>query len=141
MGAARNASQQFLCGLAHIHAHEIVHRDIKPSNILMSGPPHESMPAGSIKISDFGSAQRTAEFAPSSVGTAMFLAPELALASQVPSQLATKVDIWAAGLTMYYIVTKQLPFNAQTLDQLFMKIAQSEPPPANLHLVACGPWF
>ena len=49
------------------------------------------------------------------------------------------MDVWAAGLSIYFFVTGQMPFNAGTLDELFTKIALSEPPPANRNLAECGP--
>jgi len=99
-----------------------------------------------VKISDFGEAQEISTFTGASRGTAMFMAPELAHAglepaqgqADVPTSQGYLVDIWAAGLSMYYAVTCQLPFNAASLDELFDKFARSEPPSANRKLAECG---
>ena len=54
-------------------------------NMRLSLAAHRSLFADFLKISDFGEAQLATEFTASSAGTAMFLAPEIALAQQVPS--------------------------------------------------------
>jgi len=37
-----------------------------------------------------------------------------------------QVDIWAAGVTLYYMVEGQAPFQGETLDELYSKIGKGE---------------
>jgi translation initiation factor 2-alpha kinase 4 len=92
--------REILEGLVHMHGlHNIVHRDLKPENIFISrgtdGVAH-------VKIGDFGLATSgqtsssekgtagTSEM--SNVGTAMYLAPELAEHSKDEDKPAPKIE-------------------------------------------------
>ena len=44
------------------------------------------------------------------MGTAYYLAPELV--QREPYD--TKVDIWSAGVIIYYLITGEFPFNGKT---------------------------
>ena len=81
--------RQITEGLSHIHSHGIIHRDLKPENVFIDM-------AGNTKIGDFGLAttsqyhavERTVPFGghssgemTRSVGTALYVAPELRSAS------------------------------------------------------------
>jgi serine/threonine-protein kinase len=93
-------------GLDLAHRRGVVHRDLKPSNILLD---QEGIPY----LADFGLAkvsegtQLTKE---GFVGTPSYLAPEVSESSSVSPYL----DIYALGVTLYQMVTGQLPFQADT---------------------------
>jgi eukaryotic-like serine/threonine-protein kinase len=103
-----------LVGLNHFHmredpsARKYVHRDIKPENILVTKENGAMVP----KVADFGLAKcyeesggtttRTGEYA----GTIMYMPPE-----QIASFKAAMppVDLYAMGVTTYYLLTGQMP--------------------------------
>lgn len=111
---------QLLEGLQACHSKGVVHRDIKPSNLQLTSD-------GKLKIIDFGVAEtldrysdldETEKFA----GTPSFQPPEVAQGQR--SFSATKVDIWAAGVTLYYMVEFTAPFKGDTVDELYSKISE-----------------
>ena len=102
--------------LAYAHNSGVVHRDIKPANIVYDPE------SDSVKVTDFG----IASVANSSktdtglvVGTPYYMPPE-----QI-SRMATdgRSDLYSLGVTLYQLASGHLPFQGETLDQLFFKIA------------------
>lgn len=84
------------------HRSGVLHRDVKPQNILIDRH-------GKAKLADFGSAklegQTTMTHAGGVVGTLSYLAPEI-LQGRRPD---ARSDVYALGLTMYYMLTGDLP--------------------------------
>jgi serine/threonine-protein kinase len=84
----------------------LIHRDVKPSNMVL-------LPDGSVKVTDFGLAK---PLEPGSepaltamgvvVGTPDYIAPEQARGDAIDS----RVDIYALGGTMFYLLTGRAPF-------------------------------
>lgn len=110
--------RQVLCGLEAIHQAGIIHRDIKPENLLLNS-------SGELKIADFGIAKLpTEDLLPEEisrgVGTLEYLAPESLDANLVDE----KTDVYSAGVTLYQLVTNDLPFGEGSLtDQIKRKMA------------------
>jgi serine/threonine protein kinase len=46
----RTYTHKILCGLQHLHQHQVIHRDIKGANILVNQH-------GEIKLADFGASE------------------------------------------------------------------------------------
>ncbi|CAE7541611.1 Dclk3 [Symbiodinium natans] len=97
---------EILEGLAHLHRLSVVHRDIKPENIMVANS--AKAPFG-CKLGDFGLAVRLTGALTQRVGTAGFTAPEMLL----NTGYATGVDVWACGLTGFWLLYGRLPWDAK----------------------------
>lgn len=110
---------EVLNGLDYIHRQSIIHRDIKPQNILLrqtaaTGAPGFLTP----KLADFGLAVSYARAGGTRVtkrgtglGTLMFMPPEQIRDAGTVQKPA---DTYAVGVTLYYLLTGQYPFNFPT---------------------------
>ncbi|CAN5557570.1 hypothetical protein BH11BAC3_BH11BAC3_12620 [soil metagenome] len=98
---------QALEGLHHAHKKNIFHRDIKPANLMLT-------PDGTVKLMDFGIAKIAGEQKMTQVnkiiGTIEYMAPELIQGQDA----SASSDIYAMGLTLYEVLTGQLPFENDT---------------------------
>ena len=86
-----------------VHEKEIVHHDIKPDNILFTKD-------HIIKITDFGVANRVA-------GTRSYMSPE-ALLWETDTVKDARVDIYALGVTLLELLTKQNPFFGKSVEEI-----------------------
>ena len=105
---------QICLALNHIHKKKIIHRDIKSGNIFLTK-------GGLVKLGDFGLSKgfkNTWEKAKSKVGTPYYLSPEIINSKPYNS----KSDIWALGVLLYEMMTFKMPFNANSLPSLSLKI-------------------
>jgi eukaryotic-like serine/threonine-protein kinase len=111
---------QALEGLQHAHKKGIFHRDIKPSNLILT-------PEGTVKLMDFGIAKIAGEQRLTQVnrviGTVEFMAPEL-IEGKEPSVAS---DIYAAGITMYEMLSGRLPFESNSDYTLMQDILKKKP--------------
>lgn len=115
-------------GLKYLHAQGIIHRDIKPQNILLGRDKQNKLLA---KIADFGiSKNADSNQASASVllGTIEYMAPEQFNPEKygINKNISYNVDIWAFGVTVYFLLTGELLFGNRTGDtsaaQLINKI-------------------
>ncbi|MGH8672280.1 MAG: serine/threonine protein kinase, partial [Burkholderiales bacterium] len=89
-------------GLSALHRLEIIHRDIKPANLHGGAD-------GKLRILDLGVALNPALAHGrdmGNAGTPSFMAPEL-FAGEAPS---VQSDVYAAGVTLYYLLTRRYPY-------------------------------
>ncbi|CAK4687146.1 unnamed protein product [Aphanomyces euteiches] len=89
-------------GLASIHAKGIVHRDVKSYNVLVTSGNH-------VAIADFGLSRFLQEisFSVKFEGTLNFVSPEQRFE---PHTVTPKSDMWSLGMTIYEILSDDLPF-------------------------------
>jgi predicted Ser/Thr protein kinase len=96
-------------GIIEAHARGVIHRDLKPRNIMVTDD-------GQVKILDFGISHRMTRSMTeltgwNTTGTWPYMAPE-----QVSNNFGREnqqVDIWAFGVTMYQLLSGDLPFRNQ----------------------------
>jgi serine/threonine protein kinase len=102
--------------LHYAHQKQVIHRDIKPSNVMYDAS------SGQLKITDFGIARLTDSGRTRTgivLGTPSFMSPE-----QLQGRLLTgQSDVFSLGVTLYQLLTARLPFRADSMPALMMKIA------------------
>ena len=89
-------------GLGALHRRSIVHREIEPSNLHVGDD-------GELRIFDLGialSGQDAERTATEPVGTPAFLAPE----QFAGAPASARTDLYAAGVTLYHLLTRRYPY-------------------------------
>jgi len=108
--------------LDYAHRQGVIHRDIKPANLLLDG-------SGRIRITDFGLAVQVDDMAVTQagtlVGTPQYMSPEQLLARRI--KIDARTDVYSLGATLYEMLTLTPAFNADTREQLLLKVAVQEP--------------
>jgi uncharacterized RDD family membrane protein YckC len=99
-------------GLAAAHGAGVVHRDVKPSNLMV-------LPDGTVKVTDFGLAKSLGGDVEASgggmlLGTPTFMSPEQCRGRGVDA----RTDIYALGLTAWFLLAGRAPFAAESLGQM-----------------------
>jgi len=108
--------------LGHAHRQNVVHRDIKPANIMFDRA------SDGLKITDFGIARLTDSGTTKSgivLGTPSFMSPEQLEGRTVQGSS----DLFSLGVSLYQLLTAQLPFRADSMTGLMFKIANEPHPP------------
>ena len=114
--------------LDYAHQQNVVHRDIKPANIMYLADKDE------LKITDFGIARLTDSHATKTgivLGTPSYMSPEQLEGKNVTGDS----DLFSLGVTLYQLLTGQLPFQSDSMTGLMYKIANAEHAP----LSSCRP--
>jgi len=100
--------------LEHAHENHIIHRDIKPQNIIITND-------GKVKVADFGIARiatdSTISVTDTATGSVHYIAPEQARGGYTDE----KSDIYSLGITMYEMVTGDVPFKADSTISVALK--------------------
>jgi len=97
--------EQKLKAVDFLHQRRVVHRDLKPENCLLCREGTQ------LKLSDFNSAKVLGQGAAmlTERGTHAYAAPEVVL----HQDWNERVDIWACGLCLFFMVSGRLPFNCR----------------------------
>ncbi|KAI9593746.1 kinase-like domain-containing protein [Syncephalis fuscata] len=126
---------QMLCAVQHMHANNIVHCDIKLPNVLVINDGANPR----IALADFGLACTIAPKGPrltKCCGTRGYMAPEILLRTGLKNDVLNQItgysnecqeaiktfafvqdgyskeaDVWSLGIALFYLLTKQLPYN------------------------------
>jgi serine/threonine protein kinase len=120
---ARTICLVLLNAIAYLHSNDIVHCDIKPQNVLLANPVLNGQGyENNLRLTDFGfSAVAEGNVLSHISGSPPFHAPELVDPTRFGSY-GKPVDMWAYGVTVYYLLSGRLPFSQASLDQLHYEI-------------------
>mmetsp|Transcript_99082 Transcript_99082/g.171763 ORF Transcript_99082/g.171763 Transcript_99082/m.171763 type:complete len:390 (+) Transcript_99082:29-1198(+) len=102
--------RQMLESVSFLHARDICHRDIKPHNFFLNI--HDVCSKSVLlKLGDFGMAIRISpgSLATSPQGTLAFKAPEILLLPKKSRGYDHKVDVWALGICMVFLLASEYP--------------------------------
>jgi len=125
-------AKQVAAGLEAAHALGLVHRDVKPDTIyVLDGFEPERIKLLGLGISKLQEALLGDQFrtAPEAIiGTFQYLSPEQAL-GQLGSEIDGRADLYSLGVVMYEMLTKALPFQANTAADWMMAHIQGTPIP------------
>lgn len=107
-------------GIAYLHSKGIIHRDIKPENILVSKD------LSTVKIADLG-ISKVVYWKPITqegqiLGTPAYMAPELLEGKSDDP----RIDIYAFGITIYEVLTHNVPFDGKP-SEIILKHIKEEP--------------
>ena len=125
---ALRIARQIALGLDAAHQRGIIHRDLKSENVLLTdraeSPDH-------VKILDFGVARILENSASITkpghlIGTPEVMPPEQILS---PNTVDARIDIYAAGVILYQMLSGQKPFDSLPLPALLHRILEESPPP------------
>lgn len=109
-------------GLEYAHRQGVIHRDIKPMNILLSRDPF------AVKVGDFGLAvdlgATRMTTAGKVMGSAAYMAPEQIRGQQ--DRIGPWTDIYALGVTLFEMLTLELPYLGSTQQIYLNAVLTSE---------------
>jgi len=114
---AKSMIKQVMLAVEYMHGMGIAHRDLKPENLLFSNDKK------TLQITDFGlSKDFTSEKLTTSCGTAIYVAPEVLMATAYD----TGCDIWSLGVITFILLSAHVPFDGATENEVFEKIMRSQ---------------
>ncbi|MEX1158370.1 MAG: protein kinase [Thermomicrobiales bacterium] len=113
---------QVTSALDYAHQRGLIHRDIKPQNILVDRD-------GNAKVVDFGIAKGMRDVnlteAGTGMGTVHYVSPEQAQGDPA----GPGSDLYSTGVVLFEMLTKRLPFEADTPVGVAMQHVNTPPPP------------
>ncbi|ABX42847.1 Stk1 family PASTA domain-containing Ser/Thr kinase [Lachnoclostridium phytofermentans] len=111
---------QIAQGMEAAHDNHIIHRDIKPQNIIISRD-------GKVKVTDFGIAKAasTNTVTQNAIGSVHYLSPEQARGGYSDE----RSDIYSLGVTMYEMLSGEVPFAGDNTVSVALLHIQGEATP------------
>ncbi|EPB76582.1 kinase domain protein [Ancylostoma ceylanicum] len=134
---ARHFFRQLVQAMAYVHSMGYAHRDLKPENLLLTEDLH-------LKVIDFGlCAKPTSLTRPldTCCGSPAYAAPEL-IAVSGKAYLGNEADIWSMGVLLYALLCGSLPFEDESMQLLYRKIARKfQDPFCDMRVVKVNPQY
>jgi serine/threonine-protein kinase len=111
---------QIAQGMEAAHDNHIIHRDIKPQNIIISKE-------GKVKVTDFGIAKAATSntITSNAMGSVHYISPEQARGGYSDE----KSDIYSLGVTMYEMLSGNVPFEGDSTVAVALSHIQEEAAP------------
>ncbi|XP_011305523.1 maternal embryonic leucine zipper kinase [Fopius arisanus] len=113
---SRKFFRQIVSAVAYLHSLGFAHRDLKPENVLLDKDQN-------LKLIDFGLCAKPKggmqAHLYTSCGSPTYAAPELILGKKY---LGSEVDIWSMGVLLYALLCGFLPFDDNSIENLYRKI-------------------
>lgn len=123
---------QLLETIGYLHRNNTLHLDIKPSNVMIKAD-------GSIKVLDMGISAKIREVQDGGQlrGTPSYMPPE----QFERRQLGRYTDIFALGVTLYTMLTMNLPFAGKTYSEIWDNVKMGNYIPAKTFYPFVTPAF
>ncbi|VDP39800.1 unnamed protein product [Heligmosomoides polygyrus] len=118
---ARHFFRQLVQAMAYVHSMGYAHRDLKPENLLLTEDLH-------LKVIDFGLCAKPSSLSrplDTCCGSPAYAAPELIAGK---AYLGNEADIWSMGVLLYALLCGSLPFEDDSMQVLYRKIARGNYP-------------
>jgi serine/threonine-protein kinase len=99
---------QICNAVQHAHRQNVLHRDLRPSNVLVTD-------RGLVKVADFGTSRflEIAAHGTTVIGSPPYMAPE-----QFEGRAVFASDLYSLGVTMYQMLTGNLPYDTPSPNDL-----------------------
>ena len=108
LATALDYTCQICNAVDHAHKQGVLHRDLRPSNVLVSDN-------GLVKVADFGTSRflEIAAHGTTVIGSPPYMAPE-----QFKGKAVFSSDLYSLGVTMFQMLTGDLPYDTPTPSDL-----------------------
>lgn len=134
---AARVADAVLGALAHAHQRGLVHRDVTPSNIMFATDERGRVDAASVRLLDFGIADRVGEAAVGErgllgeddgrfgvIGNAHYLSPEQARGEPIDE----RGDVYQVGAVLYFALVGRAPFVRASSSEVAAAHVSAPPP-------------
>jgi serine/threonine-protein kinase len=108
LSVALDYTCQILNAVDHAHKQNVIHRDLRPANVFVTE-------RGLLKVGDFGTSRflELAAHGTTVIGSPPYMAPE-----QFDGRATFASDLYSVGVTMYQMLTGQLPYDMPAPSEL-----------------------